>query len=197
MRKLRLVIAESQSLYRDALAALLAGGGDIELVGLARDMHELRLIGRRVVPDVVVVGMFLVCGEDIALIRDQWPNAALVRVGEGSNPNGAVDHFVPITASGGELLRVIRASHVCDDIPALPRRDTTALTERELTIVELLADGLSNKEIAHRLGIGAQNVKNHISHLLEKLGFVDRTQLAVYAVEHNLAHVHPDRDPSA
>jgi DNA-binding NarL/FixJ family response regulator len=49
----------------------------------------------------------------------------------------------------------------------------------------MIAQGLCNKEVAHRLGIGTQTVKNHVSHLLEKLALADRTQLAVYAVEHN------------
>ncbi len=57
------------------------------------------------------------------------------------------------------------------------------LTERESAIVVLIAQGLCNKEIAHRLGISTQTVKNHVSHLLEKLALADRTQLAVYALE--------------
>lgn len=56
------------------------------------------------------------------------------------------------------------------------------LTEREQAVIGLIAQGLCNKEIAHRLGISTQTVKNHVSHLLEKLALADRTQLAVYAI---------------
>jgi len=61
------------------------------------------------------------------------------------------------------------------------------LTERELEILQLIVDGLTNKEIAHRLYISEKTVKNHVTNILRKLGLSDRTQAAVYAIRTGLA----------
>jgi DNA-binding NarL/FixJ family response regulator len=61
------------------------------------------------------------------------------------------------------------------------------LTERELEVLRLVAEGLSNREIASGLVISEKTVKTHISSLLGKLGLEDRTRLAIYAIRHGLA----------
>lgn len=58
------------------------------------------------------------------------------------------------------------------------------LTDREMEILELIIEGLSNKEIAHHLGISQQTVKNHVTSILAKLNLADRTQAAIYALRH-------------
>ena len=60
------------------------------------------------------------------------------------------------------------------------------LTERELEVIRLVADGLSNQEIAAKLTISENTVKTHISNILGKLALSDRTQLAIYAIRHGL-----------
>lgn len=67
---------------------------------------------------------------------------------------------------------------------AAPLQD---LTTRELDIIRLVAQGLSNHEIAQSLVISEKTVKTHVSHVLGKLGLEDRTQLAIYAIKHGLA----------
>jgi DNA-binding NarL/FixJ family response regulator len=64
--------------------------------------------------------------------------------------------------------------------------DTTfsPLTNREMEILEVIIEGLSNKEIALRLGISQQTVKNHVTNILAKLNCSDRTQAAIYALRH-------------
>jgi DNA-binding NarL/FixJ family response regulator len=107
--------------------------------------------------------------------------------------------YLPARADAGELLRLLTtlaATLACAvaEPGAQAEGGTQArqaavngsgrITEREQTIIVLIAQGLCNKEVAHRLGISTQTVKNHVSRLLEKLALADRTQLAVYAVEH-------------
>ena len=68
-------------------------------------------------------------------------------------------------------------------IPTPQERDALAsLSERELQVVGLVAEGLSNKEISSRLALSDKTVKNHISHILAKMGLTARTQVAVYAI---------------
>lgn len=115
--------------------------------------------------------------------------------------------YLPATVDQTELLRVLRQvlSAPVETLPAAAYRhhqdgadwsgeqngecrETVCrgvkCTEREKDIIALIAQGLCNKEISYRLGISTQTVKNHVSHLLEKLNLADRTQLAVYAIEH-------------
>jgi two-component system response regulator DevR len=65
-------------------------------------------------------------------------------------------------------------------------KPTSTLTQREQQIVALVVEGKSNREIATRLGLSAQTVKNQLSVILDKLGLTSRVQLAVYAVRHQL-----------
>lgn len=106
--------------------------------------------------------------------------------------------WLPADIDQAELRRVLRtiaSARQCGEEegegaqtaakPALTAHSRHAVTERERMIIKLIAEGMCNKEVAHRLDISTQTVKNHVSHLLEKLALADRTQLAVYAIEHN------------
>lgn len=75
---------------------------------------------------------------------------------------------------------------------ALPPADIQELTKREHDVLLLIAEPLTNAEISHRLGIGEQTVKTHVSRILSKLGFRDRIQAAVYAHRHNLLSANLD-----
>jgi DNA-binding NarL/FixJ family response regulator len=105
------------------------------------------------------------------------------------------------TSTREELLRVlyaVQARHIAVEEPSLSllmtrifgqgKQETPQyhLTEREQEVIRALALGKSNKEIAVRLGIREQTVKNHISHILEKLGLEDRLQIVVFAARYGL-----------
>ena len=216
MRKIRLVIAEGRTLFRQALAALLCAEPDFEIVGEAATDDEIRRLCSRLQPDSVLLDAGLPCAlgyDALALLtglRAVSPETAVVVLGEagsGAVPGlplseraartaaeaerkraqnlGAFACLRP-TVDGNELIRTLRAAVACSGNAAEHAPHETVphhLTEREAEILALIAQGLCNKEIAQRLNIHTQTVKNHVSHLLEKLALADRLQLAVYALE--------------
>ena len=148
---------------------------------------------RALCPGVAIV----VLGEaDRAAHTETEAESALRAERSQALAQGAVA-YLPARADSQELLRLlcaVAARTGCgptDDAQAPAEahdagnggRGRHRVTEREQAIIALIAQGLCNKEVAHRLGISAQTVKNHVSHLLEQLALADRTQLAVYAVE--------------
>lgn len=86
-----------------------------------------------------------------------------------------VRHMAP--PQTGQHMRHLRVVSTTEERDAL-----ATLSERELQVVRLVAEGLSNKEISSRLTLSDKTVKNHISHILAKMGLTARTQVAVYAI---------------
>lgn len=92
----------------------------------------------------------------------------------------AVRHLAPLQASCAQADQHNR--HLRVVAPPQERDALASLSERELQVVRLVAEGLSNKEISARLTLSDKTVKNHISHILAKMGLTARTQVAVYAI---------------
>jgi NarL family two-component system response regulator LiaR len=68
-----------------------------------------------------------------------------------------------------------------------PKTEEAGLTERELEVVRLIAEGLNNRTIAQRLVVSEKTIKTHVGNILDKLNLEDRTQIAIYALRHGLA----------
>jgi DNA-binding NarL/FixJ family response regulator len=222
MQKTRVMIALSQTLFRQGLAALIGSDTDFEICGEAGDADETRRVCSRVHPELILLEAgFLNKGNEcgtVACLRAACPEAAIVIIGGlGSDAQSeeetenelrmekarALQQGAAAYLSAGvdqlELLRVLKtiaATLHCEEEegaesartvskPTVTGHGRHSVTEREKTIITLIAQGMCNKEVAHRLGISTQTVKNHVSHLLEKLALADRTQLAVYAIEHH------------
>ncbi len=201
---IRVLIVDDHHVVRQGLAAMLVVRNQMQVVGEARNGREAVALARALAPDVVVMDMLMpeMDGpEAIALIRQENPDArilVLASFGESARVAAAVQAgamgYMLKDSEPQELVQAIRS--VYEGRLALPRelaltllRPTPAppgldqFTEREVAVLRLLAEGLTNKAIAEQLSIGAATVRAHVSNILLKLQVDNRTQAAVVARE--------------
>lgn len=204
---IRVFIAAPFRLYREGLAEILSGEDDIALIGSAAFGREAVDRVRELEPDVVLLDPAIPEGADA--IRELVDPPATVRVVALASPEieaemiawaeAGVSGFVEFDDSLAELVATIRRAargdlHCTPQVAGILLRRVTVLaaghpqqsgeghlTPRELEVVRLLDEGLSNKQIAVRLCIELPTVKHHVHHILEKLG-VSRRGDAVAAV---------------
>jgi DNA-binding NarL/FixJ family response regulator len=212
---IRVLICDDQTVVREGLAAILSTDDEIEVVGLACNGEEALALAATDRPDVVLMDLNMPVMNGIQATQrlrlrhpavrvlvlttyadDAWVMDA-IRAGaagyllKDTRRNDLVA-AVKGTAEGkafldpavaGTLMRQMAAE------PAARPADTgqvEALTERELDVLRLLAQGYSNPEIAQRMHLAAGTVRNYVSTILQKLGVGDRTQAAVVALQRGL-----------
>jgi NarL family two-component system response regulator LiaR len=202
MVPLRLLIAEDHALVRDGLRAWLETQPDFELVAEAADGPEAIRLGLALQPDVALIDLLLPGADGVAVCRalaEGSPATRLV-VLTSSEAEAPVIEAMKAGALGylskamgaAELLEAVRLAAAGETVlssraqaalarPLRSGKPAQALSPRELDVLALLAEGLSNVEIGQRLGIGESTVKTHVSNVLGKLALSDRTQAAIYA----------------
>ena len=214
MSAARIVIADDHALAREGLRAMLDRSGRFDVVGEASSGEEALALCRRHRPDLALLDIrYGMCGgvagidglEAARQLSDTQPEIAIVILTMHDNADylraaiaAGARGFITKDASREELLAAIdlvTAGGVAYP-PALMRRAVLAadrspvfaalarLTPREREVLDALASGGTNKEIALALGITPGTVKTHVERLIGKLGVRDRTQAAVIAVEH-------------
>ena len=200
---IRILIADDHSVVRQGLRMFLGLDPELEVVGEARDGAEALLRAHELHPDVVLIDLLMPVMDGIAAIgaiRRELPDIeviALTSVLDDSSVIGAVR-----AGAIGYLLKDTEADDLCRAIKAAAAGQVQlspkaaarlmrevrapdspeALTEREVDVLRLLAQGQANKQIALNLRIGEKTVKTHVSNILAKLGVPSRTQAALYAV---------------
>lgn len=199
---LRLLIAEDHALVRDGLRAWLETQPDLQLVGEAADGPEAIRLGLALQPDVALIDLLLPGADGVAVCRALAAGSPATRlvVLTSSEDEAPVIEAMKAGALGylskamgaAELLEAVRLAAAGETVlstraqaalarPLRSARPAQLLSPRELDVLALLAEGLSNGEIGQRLGIGESTVKTHVSNVLGKLGLSDRTQAAIYA----------------
>ncbi len=205
----RVVVADDQPVVLEGFTTILGATSDLEVVGTARDGVELVTLVGATRPDVALVDVRMPRLDGIAAtarIRaahpgthvivlttfdlDEYVTRALEAGASGfllkDVPAARLVEGVRLVAAGALLLGPRVARHLLADVDALPRRvvpGVDRLTPREREVLTVVAGGLSNAEVAAKLGIGEQTVKTHVSELLRKLARRDRAQLVVAAYE--------------
>lgn len=203
---IRILLVEDQYFVRVALHALLEDRTDMTIAAETDLGSEALRLFEQHRPDVVVMDLRLpgLSGfEAIRLIRAGHPDARIVVLSnyEGSEDvHRALDAgaraYLTKDASPDELVAAILTARAGQTYlpPALhqlleQRLSADQLTPRELEVLEQLAKGLSNKEIAFHLGIAEKTVRIHMSRILDKLGVSDRTGAVIQAVQRGLVHL--------
>ncbi len=209
----RILLVDDQRLMRDGLRTLLELEGDLEVVGEAADGTEALESYAAVRPDVVLMDVRMPGMDGVEATRrllDRWPTARVIilttfdddeYVFEGLRAGARgyllkdvsgheLAEAVRTVAAGGALIEPSVARKVLSEFarlapPARPPEEglPEPLSEREREVLQALALGLSNREIAIRLSLAEGTVKNYVTSILQKLGVRDRTQAAVRARE--------------
>ncbi|HEX2073645.1 MAG TPA: response regulator transcription factor [Geodermatophilus sp.] len=203
---LRIVLVDDHPVVRAGLRALLEGQPDLVVVGEAAGAGEAEEVVRSAEPDVVLMDLNLGAGADGAattrlLRRLPAPPRILVLTTYATEADilsaldaGAAGYLLK-DAPPEELFRGVRAvargeTVLASEVAAtLVRRVSSpepALTEREVQILGLLADGLPNKEMAKRLLVSEATVKSHLSHIYSKLGVDSRAGAVARAIEQHI-----------
>jgi NarL family two-component system response regulator LiaR len=201
---IRVLIVDDHSVVRQGLRMFLASDPEIEIVGEASDGVESLKLARKLIPDVVLMDLLMPVMDGIAAtaaIRRELPDTEVIALTSVLEEEavveavraGAIGYLLKDTEAH-ELRRAIRAA-AAGQVQLSPKaaarlmrevrtpdKNPQSLTERETDVLRLLAQGQSNKEIAHNLSVGEQTVKTHVSHILAKLEVPSRTQAALYAM---------------
>ncbi|MFE2012576.1 response regulator [Streptomyces sp. NPDC059491] len=204
------LLVDDEELVRAGMSAILGNAPGITVVGEASDGCEVVPLVRRLRPDVVVMDVRMPTVDGITATRDLMaavPDPPRVLVITTFERDDYVYEALREGASGfllkrsrpAEIVQAVRTVATGDSVlfPAAIRSlvqgrqarepgDALAraqLTEREADVLRLMAQGMSNAEIAERLFLGVQTVKTHVSGTLAKLGARDRTQAVVLAYE--------------
>ena len=209
---IRVLLADDQRVVREGLGTLLGLLDGIELVGTAADGEEALALAARHDPDVVLMDLRMPRMDGIEAIRrlaergERPRTIALTTYADDSSVLGAlragargyltkdagaeqIRAAVAAVARGEAALDPAVQHHVLAALtePAGARDLPDALTPREAEVLTLIAEGLTNAEIADRLVVSAATVKTHVNHIFAKAGVRDRAQAVVYAYANGLA----------
>jgi DNA-binding NarL/FixJ family response regulator len=207
----RVLVVDDQALFREALVTLLGARPEVEVVGEAGDGQQALERAAELQPDVVLMDLHMPVLDGIGATRRLRVEQPGVRVLALTTFDDDEDVFAALRAGAlGYLLKDVSSDRLVEAVLSAARGDSVLqpsvaakvvarfaqlddaprsraqplvvpLSDRELDVLRLLADGRSNREIATALFLAEGTVKNHVTNVLGKLGARDRTQAALRA----------------
>ncbi|GAF64291.1 putative response regulator [Bacillus sp. TS-2] len=208
---IRILLAEDQVMVREGLKMMMETDDEIKVTGEASNGKEAIKLCEKQAFDLIIldIRMPVMDGLEAArTIRSRWPGIKMLILTTFDNNQYVLDAlkigvngYILKNADTDSLIRSIRSAlqgglTVEDQVAAkvMPllinkqeeKTIDSSLTPRERAILTCIGEGLNNSEIASRLGLSIGTVKNNTSQILNKLELRDRTQLAIYAIQHNL-----------
>jgi DNA-binding NarL/FixJ family response regulator len=213
-RAARVLIADDQTLFRTGLTSLLSEDERVDVVGQAVDGADAVKQATKLRPDVVLMDIKMpnvdgleatrqiveaVPGVKVLMLTTFETDSQVIQalkagasgyVLKDSSAAAIVSSIVAVM-SGERVMASAVANRVLEMLTgtATPKEFYDGLTNREIEILKLLANGMANKQIAFRLKISEKTVRNHVSNMYEKLGIYDRSQAVLYAVKKGLVEV--------
>lgn len=206
MKKLSILIADDHPVVRDGLRGMLESQPDFEVVGEAADGAQAIQLAEELKPEIVLMDLRMPQVDGVTAIREIKSSQAETQILVLTTYDSDADILPAIEAGAtGYLLKDSSREELYGAIRATARGDTVLaptvaarlvgqmrapaeerLSSRELEVLQLVAEGASNKDIASRLHISQATVKSHLIHIFGKLGVSDRTAAVTVALQRGI-----------
>jgi two-component system NarL family response regulator len=216
MEKIKVLIADDHGVVREGLMAMLQAIDVVDVVGEAKNGQDAVEQTRKLLPDVILMDLRMPCMDGVEatrLIKREFPHIGIIALTMDEEQQHVFD--LVRAGATGYLLKDSDSSQIVDAIRAIARGDSLIhpsvagkilaefsllaedkaqtrslvdhdLTEREITVLRLVASGQTNKEVANSLELSEKTIKNHLGNIFHKLHVYDRTQAAVLAIRRGI-----------
>ena len=211
MAKIRILLVEDNRILRDGITALINKQKDLMVTAVSDGSYGVVAMARKVVPQVVLLDLGLESQSSLEIVeklKKEFPDIKIIGMGLApaqadimESVQAGADGFILKDAKVEDVIYTIRAVVAGRTVLPTPMtgslffqvaehallkgkrnlRRVTRMTEREKEVIALIADGMTNKQIADRLNIATFTVKSHVHNILEKLELHSRLQIAGYS----------------
>jgi len=211
---IRVLVVDDHQMMAEGLRAAVATEPGLEVVGVARDVAEARSLADELRPDVVLMDYSLPSGtgfDSAQLLKQDHPGVKVIIL-TGHHDDTLVikavelglDGFLRKTASIDAVVAAVRQAHAGEavfsprDLTLVMRnvrkagKSPTDLTDREIEVLQLMANGASTEGMATTLYVSAHTIRSHVRHILEKLGAHSKLEAVAMAIREGIVDVSPN-----
>jgi len=223
MSKIRILLVEDNRILRDGITALISRQKEFTVTAVSDGSHDVAAMARTVKPHVVLLDLGLGSQSSLEIVeklKKEFPGIKIIGMGLApaqadimESVQAGADGFILKDAKVEDVIYTIRAVAAGKTVLPTPMtgslffqiaeqallrgkrnlKRAVRMTEREKEVIALIADGMSNKQIASNLNIATFTVKSHIHNILEKLELHSRLQIATYSHDEKTSNPRSDR----
>ncbi|WP_206459105.1 response regulator [Anaerovorax sp. IOR16] len=209
---IKVILADDQVLLRESIGYILDNDEEITVVGMAGNGYEVIKLCEKLRPDIVLMDIEMPQLDGVnatKIIKENYKSTKVIILTTFENPDNIMESFVADAdgyivknISHKDLVLTVKCVHsgltvIHKSVKEIminrfkgfsdyKLKYKDILTEKEIEIVRLIAQGCSNKEIASTLNYSEGTIKNNVSKILEKLDMSDRMQIAIFAIENGI-----------
>ncbi len=213
MERINIILVDDHQMFRDGVKSVLSDEENIHIVGEVGSANDLYALLKNTTPDVIITDISMpdISGIEVArYVSENYPQVKILILSMHSNEefitkalSVGANGYLPKDTSMSELLKAINAIYNGENYFNKSISDTIlkslinkqkgssvkALTNREKEIINLVVEGLTNKEIADKLFISVRTVDSHKNNIMQKLNLKSSVELVKYAIKNNLANL--------